>query len=388
MRRWTAIAAYVSALAIIAGCTSGGAATGSASEPTSAPASAGGSESPGAVASGAASGASGGTSAACNPPRQEGVTLSFTSFGGVYQEAQRKAWLEPYTELTGVQFVEDENSSNATIKAQVEAGQVTWDVVDVGNDFGLEANADLLEPLDYSLIPRDEMNQDLGVSDWRVPDITYGVVLAYNTEVTAGKVPAGWADFFDTSAIPGKRGAWDYSEGGMFEFALMADGVAPDELYPLDLDRAKAKLDTIKDDLVFWGSGAESQELIGSGEVAMSMMWNGRAWSAKNIDNKPVEIQWNQQIVTADYLVVPKGTPNKDAAMKFIAYTACAENNGKPSEYIPYGPTNTKSTANPEMEADLSVSNADENSAYFDDEYLVNNFEEIDAAWTDWKAGS
>ena len=86
------------------------------------------------------------------------MTLSFTSFGGVYQEAQRKAWLKPYTALTGVQFNEDENSSNATIKTQVETGKVTWDVVDVGNDFGLEANKDLLEPLDYTLIPRDEMN--------------------------------------------------------------------------------------------------------------------------------------------------------------------------------------------------------------------------------------
>ena len=120
----------------------------------------------------------------------------------------------------------------------------------------------------------------------------------------------------------------------------------------------------------------------------MTLIWNGSGWSAKNTDKKPVEMQWNQQIVTADYLVVPKGTPNKDAAMKFIAYTTCAANNGGPSEFIPYGPTNTNSTANPEMEADLSVTNADENSAYFDDEYLVNNFDEIDAAWQEWKAGN
>jgi putative spermidine/putrescine transport system substrate-binding protein len=172
----------------------------------------------------------------------------------------------------------------------------------------------------------------------------------------------------------------------MFEFALMADGVAPADLYPLDLPRATRKLDTIKDDLVFWTSGGQSQELIGSGEVAMTMIWNGRAWSAKNLDNKPVEIQWNQQIVTADYLVVPKGSPNKDAAMKFIAYTACAENNAKPSEFIPYGPTNKNSQPNPAMVQDLSVTNADENSAYFDDPYLVDNFAEIDAAWQAWKA--
>jgi putative spermidine/putrescine transport system substrate-binding protein len=377
MGRWTTIAASIAAIAIVAGCTAGGgAATGSVSPPESA-----GASEPAASASGSAAA----ESAACNPPRQEGVTLTFVSFGGVYQEAQRKAWLEPYTELTGVQFTEDENSSNATIKAQVEAGQVTWDVVDVGNDFGVNVHANLLEPLDFTLIPKDELNADLGITDYRIPDITYGVVLAYNTDATAGKIPEGWADYFDTAKIPGKRGAWDYSEGGMFEFALMADGVKPADLYPLDLPRASAKLNTIKDDIVFWGSGAESQELIGSGEIAMTMIWNGRGWSAKNIDKKPVEIQWNQQIVTADYLVIPKGSPNKDAAMKFIAYTACAEHNAGPSEFIPYGPTNTKSTANPAMVNDLSVTNADENSAYFDDTYLAEKFDEIDAAWQAWK---
>jgi putative spermidine/putrescine transport system substrate-binding protein len=381
MRGSRTIIAFLATAAMVVGCTGGGgggSAAPSAAPPASEPAP---SESGGASPSAAGS-------AACNPPRQEGVTLTFVSFGGVYQEAQRKAWLEPYTELTGVQFTEDENSSNATIKAQVEAGQVTWDVVDVGNDFGLDVHADLLEPLDFNLIPKDELNADLGITDYRIPDITYGVVLAYNTEVLgAGNVPQGWADYFDTAKFPGKRGAWDYSEGGMFEFALMADGVAPDELYPLDLPRATAKLDTIKDDIVFWTSGAESQELIGSGEVSMTMIWNGRGWSAKNIDQKPVEIQWNQQIVTADYLVIPKGSPNKDAAMTFIAYTACAEHNAGPSEFIPYGPTNVNSTANAAMVNDLSVTNADENSAYFDDTYLAENFDEIDAAWQAWKAG-
>jgi putative spermidine/putrescine transport system substrate-binding protein len=377
MRRWTAFPALIVIIAV-AGCsTGGGTATGSASAPSAVtPASA-------APGSAAASGST--TSAACNPPKQEGVTLTYVSFGGAYQEAQRKAWLTPYTELTGVAFTEDENSSNATIKAQVESGQVTWDVVDVGNDFGLDAHKDLLEPLDYTLIPRDEV-LDGFAGDYRVADMTYGVALAYNTDKTAGQIPAGWADFFDTTKFPGKRGMWDYSEGGIFEVALMADGVKPAELYPLDLDRATKKLDTIKDDLVFWSSGAESQELIGSGEVAMTLIWNGRGWSAKHTDNKPVEIQWDQQIVTADYLVVPKGTPNKDAAMKFIAYAICADNNAKPSEFIPYGPINKNSKPAPANVADLSVSNADENSAYFDDEYLIANYDTIDAAYQAWKA--
>jgi putative spermidine/putrescine transport system substrate-binding protein len=319
-----------------------------------------------------------------SPPKAEGQTLTFASYGGAYQEAQRKGWLEPYAALTGVIFQESEDSSNATIKAQVEAGQVTWDIVDVGNDFGLDANAALLEPLDYTKIHKDEI-LDGFAGTYRVADITYGVVLAYNTEKTAGQVPGGWADFFDTTKIPGKRGMWDYSAGGIFEFALLADGVAPADLYPLDLERAAAKLDTIKDDIVFWGSGAESQDLVGKGEVAMSMIWNGRGYSAKHIDNNPVEIQWNQQIVTADYFVVPKGTPNKDAAMDFIAWATCAENNAAPSKYIPYGPTNKNATADPSKVADLSVSNADENSAYFDDTWVVENAQLLEDAYQEWK---
>jgi putative spermidine/putrescine transport system substrate-binding protein len=377
MRRWTAIPSLIVILALIGACTSGGGAT---NAPSSSSAASSAASAP-ASSAGASEAA---PSAACNPPRQEGVKLTYVSFGGAYQEAQRKAWLTPYTELTGVEFTEDENSSNATIKAQVEAGQVTWDVVDVGNDFGLDANKDLLEPLDYSLIPRDEVIEGFA-GDYRVADMTYGVALAYNTDKTAGKVPAGWADFFDTTKFPGKRGMWDYSEGGIFEVALMADGVKPGDLYPLDLARATKKLDTIKDDFVFWGSGADSQELIGSGEVAMTLIWNGRGWSAKHTDNKPVEIQWNQAIITADYLVVPKGTPNKDAAMKFIAYAVCAGNNAKPSEFIPYGPINKNSKPAPANLPDLAVSNADENSAYFDDTYLIDNYAEIDAAYQDWK---
>jgi putative spermidine/putrescine transport system substrate-binding protein len=318
-----------------------------------------------------------------SPPKAEGTTLTFSSYGGAYQEAQRNGWLEPYAALTGVTFQESEDSSNATIKAQVEGGQVTWDIVDVGNDFGLDAHADLLEPLDYTKIPKDEILAGFA-GTYRVADITYGVVLGYNTEKVAG-VPEGWADFFDTSKFPGKRGFWDYSTGGIFEFALLADGVAPADLYPLDLARATAKLDTIKDDIVFWGSGAESQDLLGKGEVAMAMIWNGRAYSAKNVDNNPVEIQWNQQIVTADYFVVPKGTPNKDAAMDFIAWASCKENNGAPSKYIPYGPTNTLATADPSKVAELSVSNINDTTAYFDDTWVVENAQLLEDAYQEWK---
>jgi putative spermidine/putrescine transport system substrate-binding protein len=365
LRGFKPVALGVAIVLAIGACTSSGGGTSSAGPATS---------------------AGGGAADICTaPPKHEGTTLTFASFGGVYQEAQRDGWLVPYTALTGVQFTESEESSNATIKAQVESGNVSWDVVDVGNDFGLDANADLLEPLDYTLIKQDEILEGFATK-YRVGDITYGVVLAYNTDKTAGKVPEGWADFFDTAKIPGKRGLWKYSTGGVLEFALMADGVKPADLYTpkLDVDRAIKKLDTIKDDIVWWESGAQSQELIGSGEVAMSMIWNGRGYSAKHTDNKPVEMQWNQQILTADYFVVPKGTPNKQVAMEFIAWATCANNNAAVSNKIPYGPTNKNSKANEAVVADLAVTNVDENTGYFNDTYLIDNFDAIDAPFQAW----
>ena len=362
MRRGMTVAALLAA-AVVVGCSSGGA----GSQP-------------------AAGSAAPLTGEACDPPRQEGVTLTLAAQGGAYQDALTQAWEEPYAALTGVEFINDGTSSNATIRAQVESGQVTWDVVDTGSDFGLDSHKALLEPLDFGLIPRDEMNPDLRATDFRVPVMTYGTVLAYNTDASAGQIPAGWADFFDPSKIQGKRGVWDYATGGIFEMALLADGVAPADLYPLDLDRAAAKLDAIKDNLVLWGTGAESRELIGSGEVAMSMMWNGRTWGAIHEDNRPVDIQWNQQILSADYFVVPKGSPNREAAMRFIAWAVCAENNGALSKFIPYGPTNVNSEPDPAMVDDLAVSHVDDNTAYFDDAYLVDHFDEIDAAWQDWKS--
>jgi putative spermidine/putrescine transport system substrate-binding protein len=377
LRGSTPFALGIAVVLTVAGCSSGGA--GSAAP------SVGGAESVAPSVAPPAEASAGAADICTDPPKHDGTTLTFASFGGVYQEAQREGWLKPYTALTGVQFQESEESSNATIKAQVESNNVEWDVVDVGNDFGLDGNAALLEPLDYSLIKQDEILPGFATT-YRVGDITYGVVLAYNTDKTAGKVPEGWADFFDTAKIPGKRGLWKYSTGGVLEFALMADGVKPADLYTpkLDVDRAIKKLDTIKDDIVWWGSGAESQELIGSGEVAMSMIWNGRGYSAKHTDNKPVEMQWNQQILTADYFVVPKGTPNKQAAMEFIAWATCANNNAAVSDKIPYGPTNKNSKANPAVVQDLAVTNVDENTAYFNDAYLIDNFDVIDAPFQAW----
>ncbi len=265
--------------------------------------------------------------------------LVFTSYGGSFQRAQEKAWLTPYSKETHKQIRQDSPTDYAKLQAMVENDQVVWDVVDVGNDFGLQSTANLLEPLDYSIIDKGPILEGYATT-YRIACMLYANVLAYNTEQVKG-TPESWVDFFDTAKFPGRRGLHKVPSETL-EVALLGDGLSPQNLYPLDVERALGKLDTIKDQIVWWESASHSQKQIASGEVALISAWNGRVQTEINA-GAPVEIQWNQNLQTADYLVVPKGTTRKDEAMKLIAYCVSGENNYRLSNYIEYAPINKES---------------------------------------------
>ena len=329
------------------------------------------------------------TSAPATPTAApEPVTLTFVSYGGAYQDAQTEAWVKPYMEANPhVTIVQEEGTDYAKLQAMVEANDVTWDVVDVGNDFGLERNADILEPLDCSIIPCDEMLPGLANKS-RIADIIYGVVFAYRTDdYPEGSEPQGWADFFDTTKFPGKRGVYNFVSGGILEGALVADGVDPKALYPLDIERALAKIDTIWDDLIWWDTGAVSAQLLADHEVVMGMSWNGRIYNIQQ-EGAPVKIQWNQHIQTSDFLVVPKGVKNVTEAMKLIAYMSSAEHNAGPSYYIAYAPTNKNALdkVDPAKKEDLPTTYLDV-AMQFNDAWWDTNFSAANERYTEWFTG-
>jgi putative spermidine/putrescine transport system substrate-binding protein len=145
---------------------------------------------------------------------QEPVTLTVVSYGGSYQEAQDKAFFTPYQQANPhIKIQQDSPSSNAKLKAMVEAGQVTWDVVNVADDFGLDADAQWLEPIDYSIINRDDLIEGYA-STYRVGSDVEATVMAYRTDVHK-TAPKTFADYFDLQAFPGKRTAWKYAPGGI-----------------------------------------------------------------------------------------------------------------------------------------------------------------------------
>jgi putative spermidine/putrescine transport system substrate-binding protein len=312
--------------------------------------------------------------------------MVFTSWGGTTQDAQAANWATPFTEANGINVVQDGPTDYGKLKAMVEANAVTWDVVDSEFDWALQAGKQgLLEPLDFAVIDKTKLDPRF-VSDFAVGSFYYSFVLGWNPASFPDAKPATLADLFDTTKFPGKRTFYKWSAPGVIEAALLADGVKPAELYPLDLDRAFKKLDTIKKDIIWWDGGAQSQQLLASGEAPIGFFWNGRL-AALLADGQDIGISWDQNITAADALVVPKGTKNKDAAMKFIAAATSAEGQAKFAAASGYAPINLGSAdlMDPAVRATLpDAQTAVQVNA--DMAYWAEHRDEIGTRWYAWQA--
>ncbi|MGH8353823.1 MAG: ABC transporter substrate-binding protein [Pseudomonas sp.] len=311
-------------------------------------------------------------------------SLSFVSWGGTTQDAQKQAWAEPFAEASGIRVVQDGPTDYGKLKAMVESGNVQWDVVDVEADFALRAASEgLLEPLDFGVIQRDKIDPRF-VSDHGVGSFYFSFVLGYNQGKLGGKAPQDWTALFDTANYPGKRALYKWPSPGVLELALLADGVPADKLYPLDLDRAFKKLDSIKSDIVWWGGGAQSQQLLASGEASLGQFWNGRVYALQQ-DGAPVGVSWKQNLVMADFLVIPKGSKNKEAAMKFLANASSAKGQAEFANLTAYAPVNLDSVGQlkSELAPNLPTAYA-KDQITLDYAYWAKNGAAIATRWNEW----
>ena len=290
--------------------------------------------------------------------------VTVMSWGGAYGEAQTEAHVKPWSAATGnTAIMVDSDNPAPAIKAMVEAGNVTVDVASVEYADAIRlCDEGLLEPFDASTLapgsdgtPAAEDFFPGAVTECGVSTDIWANVYAYDTT----KFPEGpktAADFFDLEKFPGKRGLRKGAKA-VLEFALMADGVPAADVYatlatPEGVDRAFAKLDTIKAQTVWWEAGAQAPQLLADGEVAMTTAYNGRIFGAAVGEGKPFQIVWDGQIYENELYVVPKGAPNKDQAREFIRCATTTEGLRAQASYISYGPSRKSANLEPLMYKD------------------------------------
>ncbi|GHC72606.1 ABC transporter substrate-binding protein [Limoniibacter endophyticus] len=260
--------------------------------------------------------------------------------GGPFTEGYRKAFYEPFTAATGITItgVARDAEPTAQFKSIVETGSYIWDVCTLTLSARLILeDEDLLEPLNLDPAKVSNVMPEAVYPNMLGTDV-YSTVLAYNTD-TITEAPEGWSAFWDVERFPGRR-SLRRNPIDTLEIALMADGVEPKDLYPLDVDRAFKKLDEIKSHVdVWWTGGAQSTQLLESGEVDMIAAWNARIQSA--IDGgAPAKIVWNGGLYSIEGWGIPKGNPKADIAREFVAFCAQGDMQAKFTDDVAYGPTN------------------------------------------------
>jgi putative spermidine/putrescine transport system substrate-binding protein len=276
-------------------------------------------------------------------------TLTVVNFGGANGAAQKKAYFDPFEKASGAKVTMVEyNGEQARIKAMVETKNVTWDVVEVESpDINRGCDEGLFEKLDWSKVGNKADFQKAAVHECGVGTFVWSTVMAYNADKIKN-APTSWADFWDTKKYPGKRGMRKGARYNL-EFALMADGVKPADVYKVlatkaGADRAFNKLTALKPHIQWWEAGAQPPQFLVAGDVAMTTAYNGRIDAAQR-EGRNLQISWTGGIYDLDYWVMPKGTPNKDLAHKFIAMASSPAAQAEYAKNISYGPTNNKALA-------------------------------------------
>jgi putative spermidine/putrescine transport system substrate-binding protein len=274
--------------------------------------------------------------------------ITVVNFGGANANAQKKAYYDPI-EKQGIKVVPVEyNGEQAKIKAMVETKKVTWDVVEVESpDVARGCDEGLFEKLDYSKIGSKSDFLPAAVTECGVGIFVWSTVMAYDgAKLKEG--PKTWADFWDVKKFPGKRGMRKGARYNL-EFALMADGVAPADVYRVlatkeGADRAFNKLAELKPNIQWWEAGAQPPQFLVAGDVAMTTVFNGRI-DAANREGRNLKITWTGGIYDLDYWVIPKGAPDKETSLKFIAFASTAAAQAEYARAIAYGPSNHKALA-------------------------------------------
>lgn len=317
----------------------------------------------------------------------KGQKLVFVNYGGESIDAAKKGWLDPFSKETGVQFATDSPTDPAKIKAMVEGGKTSWDVVDIDIAVG-QANCGTLFEKRSAEVDMSQIDPKYITDDCGVPIITQTVGLVYNKKLYGDNPPTSTEDFMDTKKFPGKRIFFNYPTGTV-EPLLAADGASPDEIFPIDWTRVQSIFDKLGDDAVPLAQLAQVGQSLESGDFGMCMCYLGRVKSAV-ANGADVGIVWDKTYVAWDGLYAIKGSKSKDAQQAFLKYIATPEGQAGFSDYLPYGVTTTGDVdVDDETKKYLPTFNEDKISETYtyDVDYWGPNIDKAYEKWSEITAG-
>ncbi len=269
-------------------------------------------------------------------------SMVFASWGGAYQAAVERAWVEPFSKETGIEVYRDTEPEVARIRAMVETGNVEWDVVTGGGETLMRgADLGLFVEITNDMVDQSGVLKEVR-NAYGIPSEIFSTVIGYARDEFPEGGPRSFADFWDVERFPGRRALPD-RPATVLEAALIADGVATDDVYEVlssgeGFARALDKVRALKPHVAFWWtSGAQPVQALGSGEVVMALGWNGRFQSGID-DGLDIEISWGQSVAQAGYFMIPTGAANVEQALQFLNYIVQPEVQARLSEWIAYGP--------------------------------------------------
>jgi putative spermidine/putrescine transport system substrate-binding protein len=281
-------------------------------------------------------------------PREAGAEtkeLTIATWGAGEIKDLTAAFARPFSSETGIRVLFDgAGPSEGKIKAMVDQGQVDWDVCDVDGYVAVRlANAGALSIIDYKKVNPQAVMAPFAL-EHAIAGYTYSFVLAYNTAAFPNRPPLSWQDFFDRRNFPGRRAVWRWMIGG-FEAAAMASGATRDQLYPIDIEAAVAKLATLGDDLVVWESGDHVRQMLSDGTINMACMWHSRAAQLGAESNGAVAWTFEGGLLCPGMWVVPKKNPGGNAAFDLLAAMQQPGRQLELTRLRGLGPSNPEATA-------------------------------------------
>ena len=268
--------------------------------------------------------------------------LVHMSWGGLAEQNMYKAFWTPFTARTGIKVTAISPVNLAKIAAAEKIGRVDVDTLDGGSILTWRGEQQgLLAPLDWDLIGKNGRSA-AEMHPYGLMFMALSNQIVYNTtKYPAGQGPNSLADFWNVQKFPGRRALYKDPRTAI-QFALLADGVPREKLWPLDLDRAFKSLDRIKPHIaVWWEQGNQSEQLFISGEVDMMQMWNGRVTDLQR-RGVPIYQVWNDGIIGYSAIMVTKGAPNLAGSMQLVKFFGQPKPQADWAKSMSYGPLNPK----------------------------------------------